>query len=399
MNDSSIDLRDGHPAELPLNPAMRRRLVREWRHPRFGRANPERMNNPVWEWLARSQLEGKWLARSEDDTYWAKHLLGPSACNAAPRWIFQRNGQSSTTLADGRVVLIGGEHEDSYDPDFYIYNDVVVLHPDGRLDIFGYPEEVFPPTDSHAATLAGEKIVIIGGLGYPEGRKVGTTPVFVLDLNTFSISPVAASGSAPGWIHGHTADLAEDGGSIVVRGGSTIGGSDGESHLRNCDDWRFDLTDWRWERLTECQWQQWEVRRSDGEPTHLVQIQSVLRLRHSPSHLIEFQRRMKDEFGIPSLEEELGAPPDLEVAARLYRPEVEHEAMPDVADEVWVHRIKIAGVVVRYDQDMGGVQVTVEGELPQPAIDAVICDLRKKLCMLENAPCVARQLQLTQSKP
>lgn len=58
-----------------------------------------------------------------------------------------------------------------------------------------------------------------------------------------------------------------------------------------------------------------------------------------------------------------------------------------------------AGGVVRYDQDMGGVQVTVEGELPQPVIDAIICDLRKKLCILENAPCEPRKLQPTESKP
>lgn len=58
--------------------------------------------------------------------------------------VFRRFGRSSTLLADGRLVLIGGEHEDSYDSDFCIYNDVVVRHPDGRLEVFGYPKEVFP---------------------------------------------------------------------------------------------------------------------------------------------------------------------------------------------------------------------------------------------------------------
>jgi len=350
------------------------------------------MNNPVWEWLIRSQLEGKWLVRSEIETYWSKHLLGPAACTDSPRWMFQRNWQSSTTLADGRVVLIGGEHEDSYDPDFYIYNDVVVHHPDDRLDIFGYPEEVFAPTDLHTATLVGEMIIIIGCLGYPEQRRPGTTPVHVLDLNTFAISAVAVSGSAPGWIHGHTADLAEDGGSILVRGGRTMGGSDGESQLRNSDDWRLDLASWRWEMLTDRQWQQWEVRREDGEPTHLVQIQSALLMRDMPSLQMDLERRMKDEFGVPTLEEKLGMRPDLDVAARLYRPELEHEAMPDGTGEIWEHRIKIAGVVVLYDQGMWGVQVTIEGELPQPTIEALIGDLRKKLSLLENAPCVAMRL-------
>ena len=113
-----------------------------------------------------------------------------------------------TTARDGRILLIAGEHEDYYDPDFYIYNDVVVRHPDGRIDIFGYPRDVFPPTDFHTATLVGNDIVIIGSLGYLEERKPATTPVTVLDLETFTISKVVTSGPAPGWIHYHEAPLA-----------------------------------------------------------------------------------------------------------------------------------------------------------------------------------------------
>jgi hypothetical protein len=47
------------------------------------------------------------------------------------------------------------------------------------------------------------------------------------------------------------------------------------------------------------------------------------------------------------------------------------------------------------DQDTDGVQMTVEGELPQPAIDAVQCDLRRELCVLDHAPCESSKLQLT----
>jgi len=56
-------------------------------------------------------------------------------------------------LPDGREVLIAGEHEDYYDPDFFIYNDVVVRAPDGKFAIYGYSKEAFPPTDFHTATL------------------------------------------------------------------------------------------------------------------------------------------------------------------------------------------------------------------------------------------------------
>src|SRR5262249_48253111 len=145
---------------------------------------------------------------------------GPSALETGPGWCFDRFGQSSTTLGDGRTVLIAGEHEDSYDPDFYIYNDVVVRYPDDRIDIFNYPREVFPPTDFHTATLAGNRIVVVGTLGYRQDRKPGTTPVMVLDLDTFAFSPVVTSGTPPGWLSSHQAVLSPDGTSILIQKGN-----------------------------------------------------------------------------------------------------------------------------------------------------------------------------------
>ena len=96
-------------------------------------------------------------------------------------WCARRFGQSLTLLPDGRAIQIGGEHEDFYDSDFCIYNDEFVHHPDDRIDIFCYPEEVFPPTDFHTATLIGDSIYIIGGLGYQGQRQFGETPVYRLD--------------------------------------------------------------------------------------------------------------------------------------------------------------------------------------------------------------------------
>ena len=62
-------------------------------------------------------------------------------------WCFDRFGQSTTTFPDGRMVLIAGEHEDHYDPDFYIYNDLVVGREGGEKTIFGFPRSTFhPPT-------------------------------------------------------------------------------------------------------------------------------------------------------------------------------------------------------------------------------------------------------------
>ncbi len=359
---------------------MTRKLFREWRSPRLGRANPERMNNPVWEWLVRSQLTAYGATR---------RLKGPSALKAGPGWCFQRFGQSSTHLPDGRQVLVAGEHEDSYDPDFYIYNDVVVRHPDGRMDIFGYPREIFPPTDFHSATVVGDRLVLIGSLGYPEHRRPGTTQVLALDLASFTISPIQTTGVPPGWIHRHTAALSEDGDSILIQHGQLDRGGDDRSLVENLDDWRLHLADWRWERLTERRWPQWEVRRQDGELNHLFEIQQALWSQQIPGlatasgPLEQFKR----QFNVPSLEEELGGAPDLDLFARLYRPCEPHEPLPQGDDAYGVHRIRVAGVVVRYVQDMQRVQMTVEGDLPPQTVQALAQDLLEKMSALENAPC------------
>lgn len=42
-----------------------------------------------------------------------------------PIFSFSRVGRTVTQLCDGSCIYIGGEHEDCYDPDWCIYNDVV----------------------------------------------------------------------------------------------------------------------------------------------------------------------------------------------------------------------------------------------------------------------------------
>lgn len=364
----------------PLDPSVTRELFVKWRSPRFGTDNPERMNNPIWEWLVKTRINA-YLA--------TERLSGPSAMDAGPGWCFDRFGQSSNQLPDGRVVFIAGEHEDHYDPDFYIYNDVVIQHPDGRIDILGYPREVFPPTDFHSATLVGNRIVLIGNLGYPDERKPGRTPVTILDLETLAISARQTSGTPPGWIHGHQATLSNDGRSILIYRGKLDRGGKDKSLVENIDDWRLHLDDWRWERLTERRWSRWEVRRKDGERNHLFDYQQVIWAKEIP----EIERpdgalaRVKKEFEIPSLQEALGKPPDLQLFARRYKPSVSHEELPKSEDEFNVHRIKIDGVIVRYVEEMDSIQISVEGELPQRILDVLTRDLLDKLSALENAPC------------
>ena len=84
--------------------------------------------------------------------------------------------------------MIAGEHEDHYDQDFCIYNGAIVFEPGRSIPIFCYPQEVFPPTDFHKATLVDARIIVIGCLGYPKSRRAGRTPVYDLDVKAMRIS-------------------------------------------------------------------------------------------------------------------------------------------------------------------------------------------------------------------
>lgn len=326
--------------------------------------------------------------RSGISAYQAASICGePSPLNAGPGWCFDRFGQSSTLLPDNRTVLIGGEHEDFYDPDFYIYNDVVVRHPDGLIDIFGYPREFFPPTDFHTATLVGDRIIIIGNLSYPDQRKSGITQVLVLELKTFSVNKIQTSGISPGWLHKHQAKLTTSGLSIEIRGGIVDTGCKDSTLLENIDDWRLNLADWRWERLTDRKWPRLEIVRSDFKPNHLWEIKEALWGKTVGCHTnLEASLNRLATYGLN---------PNLEVAVQLYHPEFPHEDVlknVDTEDEYDVFRIKINGVVVRYVESMHSVQLTAEGELPQDIIDRLGNDLLHKMQQLENTSCQLRKL-------
>ncbi len=205
---------------------------------RFGAFNPELMQVPFWLAMISSGVSG-----FEGVTH-----FGMESDRERPVWCAQRFGQSMTLLPDGRVVQVGGEHEDGYDPDFCIYNDVFVHDTDGTVSIFGYPKEVFPPTDFHTATLVGERILLIGSLAYADERAYGSTPVYGLDTRTWQIEHFPTSGDAPGWIYKHRACLRGDH-EIVVTGGTILSFLDGkEQSETNQGTFVLDMIEWRWRR-------------------------------------------------------------------------------------------------------------------------------------------------------
>jgi hypothetical protein len=181
------------------------------RSPRFGEKNPQRMEFEFW----------RHMVHTGQTAYAARREHGDDGMTGPPVWSFHRFGPTRTLLPDGTVVCVGGEHEDYYDPDFNIYNDVIVVPPSGDVTIYGYPEADFPPTDFHTATLCGDRIILIGRAGYA-GRYGVETPVYSLDLRTLKFLRLWPGGDSPGWIYEHSAKLIDGGQAIEISGGRVI---------------------------------------------------------------------------------------------------------------------------------------------------------------------------------
>ena len=220
---------------------------------RFGRTNPEAMDIPFWRAMVRSGVSA-FAAQRQFQTEAPTCVVGERGVEddeAEPgshdvTWCFQRFGMSLTELPDGRYVQIAGEHEDFYDPDFCIYNDVFVHGSPGEFQIYGYPRSVFPPTDFHTATWIDGFIFIIGSLGYVGQRRYGTTPIYRLDCTTWQIAPVRATGECPGWIYDHQALRVGETG-IEVSGGTILVERAGEEHgIENYDRFLFDTAGATW---------------------------------------------------------------------------------------------------------------------------------------------------------
>lgn len=334
---------------------------------RFGVGNPEQIDNPFWLSMVRSGASG-WKA--------SEKFSDSSVGERLPVWCYQRFGRSTTILNDGRIIEIAGEHEDHYDPDFCIYNDVTEFNTDGSIRIFGYPEHVFRPTDFHTATMIDDAILIVGCLGYPEGRQFGCTPVYRLNINNFEIQKVETSGDGPGWIHRHKARL--DGpGRLIVSGGE-IEQSLKTPALENIDEWALDLTTWAWTRGTDRRWPQWAFTRVDQKPNHLWEIRHTLWTRDA-NWKEEFQRDMQQ------LCERLGHEPDLDAVTSIYRVDGLTSNAPVKNGEGKTLKVYVDGVAIRMKENQWLVQAMVEGELPEATLKAYQQGVLANLARLEGA--------------
>ena len=118
---------------------------------RYGTANPEQVNNYFWKYMIKNFTIDAWNITQRLNI---ADKINDNFNNRPAIYCFQRFMQSSITLSDGRKIYVGGEHEDHYDPDFFIYNDIIVISTDihknikdDDIDIYLYPPEIFPPVE------------------------------------------------------------------------------------------------------------------------------------------------------------------------------------------------------------------------------------------------------------
>ena len=338
-----------------------------WRSPRFGESNPTDHSNPLWEWLIRTRL----------DAYHANELFhGPSSCDAGPMWCFQRFGRTSTRLQGGQLVHIGGEHEDYYDPDFYIYNDVVVEHEDGSIVLFDYPRSDFPPTDFHTATLLDGRLLLVGNLGYPDDRRAATTQVLELDLKTLQVREMTGTGECPGWICRHSAKL-DAAGRIVVTGGQVLT-RDERNPWENVDDWVLDPATLEWTRGTNRNWPQWFLRRKDARGMHLWQLRQLAWFES-----VGWHKERAD--WLAKLEAEQGFVPDPGLLEALYVPVPAAQALRASDHQYGKFCALVDGIEVSFDESGNfGVGILIMGSMPAARQDEVIRSLQRTLQSIEG---------------
>jgi hypothetical protein len=360
-----------------------KKVFKQWRDARRGKRAAEDLSNPYWSWLVRAEVSS-WAAN--------QHFKGPSSYGGNAAWSTERFGQSSTTLADGRILLIAGEHEDHYDPDFFIYNDIIVKHPDERIEILGFPAKVFPPTDFHSASLVDGNIILIGNLGYPEDRKTGVTQILVIDPKTWEVKQQPSKGESPGWIHSHQATV--DNGFITISRGKIWKDHDTQL-IENFDDWRLSLADWTWKRLTHRTVTVFKIARKDGEMIGLHEISMwLMQEKHGPLPAFEMPHIDDDEVKAMLEKSMKGTEPeDREAFERLYKPDgIDFKPLPEPEDSLEI-RIEVEGVLVRYNDSMNHIDLTIEGELKPELIDKLRDDLKSKLERATGKTFIVQQLK------
>lgn len=353
-------------------------------HPKLNLSqNPTPLTNPYWQWIVRHQLNPDQILDVMphlDEKLGEKRNYGESSPTdiLPPLWSFQRMGQSETHLPDGRVIFIGGEFDDYYDPNFCIFNDVVVKYPNGEIEIYGYPLEIFPPTDFHTATLIGDEIYIIGNMGYFDQRQYSATAMYKLNIHSLKIQRVESRNHI-GWINNHTASV--EYGQIMIQGGRIF--DDDCSPMReNIDIWAFNLKTLVWQNITQRQWQGFWLHRKDFDTISASKYHSALLY----EYLLDNHDILQNELN--ALQQHLGEHFNYALYKQLFKPPIQHSDVIlniDNYHEVVIYVLD--DIKIRYVFDDDYLQVYIEGQLSDEQLEIFQANICHTLSKLEQCPC------------
>lgn len=376
-----------------------RELFDLWREPRFGVTNPTDLTNPVWVWLVKKKLHPDQIVREMlSDEEWENRFDGTPKPEKLT-WCACRDQMTLTTLPDQTKIIIGGQNEDSFIPGGIVsYNDVIVIRPSGEISIYGYPENVFPLTYWHTATLFQDKIVIIGNSKYNIIKNGNYNFVYILNILTWEIERVETGGEVPPLIAHHEAKLDEGGGALLIRGGEFDRGPDLPS-VANIDVWSLDLATYTWKNLTKRKWIRWEFRRKDGKRNFIKDLVDCFAEKKQPL-VTDPVWRWKydyDEKFLNNYEkicQGLGYRVDLEEVPKLFEPSsVDFEKIDKYFFSDTIKSFMIYGIEVYFDLNtFDGIQMTMEGEIPQDKAVALVNEFRLKLSAIEKTEWFAEEI-------
>ena len=111
-------------------------------------------------------------------------------------WTAVREDAFQVTLCDGRQLLVGGEVSDYGDEyaDPWVYNDIIVTHADGTVEILTYPKEVFPALHWPTGVAVDDSVYIFGIASRELHPHRSRAPVVLkLDVSSYAISELTAA--------------------------------------------------------------------------------------------------------------------------------------------------------------------------------------------------------------
>ncbi|MFC4996057.1 hypothetical protein [Rubritalea tangerina] len=216
------------------------------------------MTNPFWSTVCRRSLMPiKPMPPSMSEFFRLQAMLS-----------YERFGMSETKLEDGRTILIAGEHEDYYDPDFFIYNDVIVKDANERFKSSAIPKTSFQPL-TFTVPLSSATVSTSLAPWLHRQAQEKDTPVYYLDLKDYTIHQVNSGQALAG-----SSSMKRSTNSRPTPSPSIVGKRwiDSGDIIDNFSKWQLKLDTKQWTLVEERPWSQFRFSRKDGESNLLFDV-------------------------------------------------------------------------------------------------------------------------------